>query len=183
MPVYDRTKVALDKVHEADLGVIDDLVARYQDYDDEAAGHGQGPDGKLKILFLSQTFGVKDPGHSDRYWREIGRNLHFVPQLMEYATMLVNTEVLGDKGIEVVTSDDLEEAETNENYKETTSAGSEEQKQEEDKIIDTTDIKVPLNRIPHIAVHLRRGDIGKKCSETNIAACIIPFERYAEAVD
>ncbi|KAF9079116.1 hypothetical protein BGX23_005032, partial [Mortierella sp. AD031] len=49
MPVYGRTKVALDKVHEADLGVIDDLVARYQDYDDEAAGHGQGPDGKLKI--------------------------------------------------------------------------------------------------------------------------------------
>ncbi|KAF9197020.1 hypothetical protein BGZ50_002731 [Haplosporangium sp. Z 11] len=182
-PVYGRTKIALDKAHEADLVDMDDQVARYQDYDDEAAGHGQGPDGKLKILFLSHTFKIKDPEHVGRYWREIGRNLHFVPQLMEYATMLVNAAVLGDKDIEVVTNDDPEEAETNENYKKTISAGSEEQKQEEEEIIDTIDTKVLLTRIPHIAVHLRRGDIGMKCSETDMATCIVPFERYAEAVD
>lgn len=97
-PVYGRTKDALDKITEDDLVSMDDLVARYQNYDDEAAGHGQGPDGKLKILFLSHTFGIKDSGHEDRYWREIGRNLYFVPQLIEYATMRVN-EMIGDNGM------------------------------------------------------------------------------------
>lgn len=63
------------------------------------------------------------------------------------------------------------------------SAAFEEQNREDEEVIDSTNIKVPLIRIPYIAVHLRRGDIGKKCSERDMATCIIPFERYAQAVD
>ncbi|KAH7047136.1 hypothetical protein BKA57DRAFT_506129 [Linnemannia elongata] len=158
IPVYGRTKVALDNVHEDDLVIMDDLVARYQNYDDEAAGHGQGPDGKLNVLFLSHTFGIKDPGHGDRSWREIGRNLYFVPQLMEYATMRVKEELMGDKAFE-------------------------DQNQEDEEVVNSTNIKVPMNRIPYIAVHLRRGDIGSKCQERDMATCVISFERYAQAVD
>ncbi|KAG9065457.1 hypothetical protein KI688_002784 [Linnemannia hyalina] len=157
-PVYGRTKVAVDKGYEDDLVIMDDLVARYLNYDDEAAGHGQGPDEKLKLLFLSHTFGIKDPGHGDRFWREIGRNLYFVPQLMEYATRRVKEEMMGDKAFE-------------------------EQTQEDGGVIDSTNIKARMSRIPYIAVHLRRGDIGNKCPERDMATCLIPFERYAQAVD
>ncbi|KAF9938420.1 hypothetical protein BGZ67_000191 [Mortierella alpina] len=193
-PVYDRTTVAPDNRHEDDLVVMDDLVARYRDYDDETTGRLQSQEHDLQqdyqILFLSHAFKIKDPFHSNRYWSEVGRHMHFVPQLMEYATMRVNQEVAGDKGIEVVPNNDPEEDETKATVRTSVGTGSETQspqdlKQQEDEVevTQTANITAPQTRVPHIAVHLRRGDIFKKCSEKDRASCLLPFAMYEEAVE
>ncbi|KAF9576709.1 hypothetical protein EC968_005482 [Mortierella alpina] len=196
-PVYDHAKVAPDNLHETDLVVMDDLVARYRDYDDETTGRlqsqGQDLQQDYQILFLSHTFKIKDPFHTNRYWLEVGRHLHFVPQLMEYATMRVNQEVASDKGIEVVPNNDPEEDETKATVRTSTGVGSKiqdpqdqeqkEEKEEEMEITHTANITAPQTRVPHIAVHLRRGDIFKKCSEKDRASCLIPFAMYEEAVE
>ncbi|KAF9292480.1 hypothetical protein BGZ68_005163 [Mortierella alpina] len=194
-PVYDRSKIATDNRHEDDLVVMDDLVARYRDYDDQTAGRLQLQEHDLQqdyqILFLSNTFKIKDPFHTNRYWLEVGRHMHFVPQLMEYATMRVNQEVASDKGIEVVPNNDPEEDETKTGVHTLTEVGSEtqsqedpqQQEEEESEVTHTANITAPQTRVPHIAVHLRRGDIFKKCSEDDRESCLIPFALYEEAVE
>ncbi|KAF9955168.1 hypothetical protein BGZ72_003975 [Mortierella alpina] len=194
-PVYDRTKVAPDNRHVGDLVVMDDLVARYRDYDDKTTGrlHSQEHDLQqdYQILFLSNTFKIKDPFHNNRYWLEVGRHLHFVPQLMEYATMRVNQEVASDKGIEPVPNNDPEEDETKARVHTSSGVESEIQRQqdpedlqqEEAEVTHTANITAPQTRVPHIAVHLRRGDIFKKCSEKDRASCLLPFSMYEEAVE
>ncbi|KAG0208155.1 hypothetical protein BGX28_000770 [Mortierella sp. GBA30] len=190
-PEYDRTKIATDNRHKEDLVVMDDLVARYRDYDDVADGlNKQEGSQRHQILFLSNTFKIKDPFHENRYWREAGRHMHFLPQLMEYATMQVNQVVAADKGIEIVPNDDPEEDESK-TAMHPTEADSEERKrqeehqrqQQEEEVTHTSNITAPQSRVPHIAVHLRRGDIGKKCSEQDQASCLLPFSMYEEAVD
>lgn len=80
-------------------------------------------------------------------------------------------------------SDEPEDVETHDNYINATSTAFEDQNQEDEEVVNSTNIKVPMNRIPYIAVHLRRGDIGSKCQERDMATCVISFERYAQAVD
>ncbi|KAF9968541.1 hypothetical protein BGZ70_002778 [Mortierella alpina] len=193
-PVYDHRKIAPDNSHEGDLVVMDDLVARYRDYDDETTGrlHLQEHDlqQEHQILFLSNTFKIKDPFHNNRYWLEVGRHLHFVPQLMEYATMRVNQEVASDKGIEVVPNNDPEEDETKATVRTFIGTGADiqsqqdpKQKEEEAEVTHTANITAPQTRVPHIAVHLRRGDIVKKCAEKDKESCLLPFAMYEEAVE
>ncbi|KAG0267239.1 hypothetical protein BG011_007648 [Mortierella polycephala] len=159
IPFYDRKKYAQDNQHsDEDLIVMEDLVARYRDYDDSADINNGG----YQILFLSHTFKVKDPEYGNRrYWMEIGQHLHFVPQVMEYVTDKMNEEVQGDHEVEMLPNDDPEEVHTE---------------------VETNTNKTPRTRIPHIAIHLRRGDIWKKCSEADKNSCIIPFDYYVHAV-
>ncbi|KAI8344968.1 hypothetical protein B0O80DRAFT_504829, partial [Mortierella sp. GBAus27b] len=77
--------------------------------------------------------------------------------------------VKGDQGIIAVPNDDPEE--------------------QPDSLLNDTDtekgagkIAAPKTRIPYIAVHLRRGDIGTKCGEADMEKCLIPFTVYTEGV-
>ncbi|KAG0045025.1 hypothetical protein BGZ83_009728 [Gryganskiella cystojenkinii] len=184
--VYDRTKVATDNTHEDDLVVMQDLVDRYRDW--------QGAPGKkINLLALTHTFKLRDPDFEDRYWNEIGQNLHFLPKVMEFATLRINKEVEQDQGIDVLENLDPEEEETESSLEAETEIEKEKQDHSEDpsNLMDTSDsaaeeyelIEAPSTRIPHIAIHIRRGDIWKKCSEAEKAKCVVPMEQYAEAVD
>ncbi|KAF9178888.1 hypothetical protein BGZ51_007382 [Haplosporangium sp. Z 767] len=171
-PTDDFMKYAKDTYHRnVDVFVMDDLVARYSDYDDNAESN----DGGHQILLLGHTFKIKNPGYTSRYWTEIGQHLHFVPQVMEYVAEKLNEEFQDDQGAEVLPNDDPEEVliETNSN---------ENIDEIGDQTVNTTEIKAPRTRIPHIAVHLRRGDIWMKCSEANRISCLLPFDYYARAV-
>jgi len=152
---------------KGDLAVLEDLVYRYKDW------KPSGGDGKnINLLTLSNSFKLRDSGFGNRIWKEIGLNIHFLPKVMEFATQRINDEVHGDKGVEVMVNDDPEENED---------------KQEEATPNDVSDkydqIQLPTTRIPYIAVHLRRGDIWKKCSEKDVQRCMVPIERYVEAVN
>ncbi|KAI1299947.1 hypothetical protein EDD11_006349 [Mortierella claussenii] len=174
-PYYNRTMLA--ETGKEVLFIVDDLVARYQDSEDQ-------------LLFFTNMFKLKDLGNN-RFSAEIGENIHFVPQLMEYATRRVNEEIQNDPWIEVLPNDDPEEQETK-------SPQREQQLPLEPAIpknnnTDATDsgevanpatanITAPTTRIPHIAVHLRRGDIWLKCKPQNRDACLLPLSRYVDAV-
>ncbi|KAG0293923.1 hypothetical protein BGZ98_001972, partial [Dissophora globulifera] len=164
MQVFNNTKIVRGKLYENDLEVFDDMVQRYRDVD-------------THVLWLSQVFHINDyNNHPNRYWLNIGQYLHFIPQVMDYTTMVVNQELEKDYGVEEVVNDDPEE--------------------QVDPLLELTDetqsgdladptmtaITAPLRRIPHIAVHLRRGDIASKCLPENRDKCMIPFEFYADAV-
>ncbi|KAF9435114.1 hypothetical protein BGZ76_006864 [Entomortierella beljakovae] len=174
-----RPKITGPRQRLGDVYVIDDLLARYEDTQEQ-------------LLVLSHTFKLKDTKQGgNRLWDEIGANFHFVPQLMEYATIRINEELLRDKGIEILPNDDPEEdinnsitnqddkvimpvIPTNKNENATESG--------EASNPATSNITAPANRIPHIAVHLRRGDIGVKCTELDMEKCFIPLKRYESSV-
>ncbi|KAF9087097.1 hypothetical protein BGX29_008463 [Mortierella sp. GBA35] len=184
-PVYNRTKIARDNVHEDDLVVMEDLLARYSDYEDPV-----GEDGQPSILFMADMFNIKDPFHYDRFWLEAGRFFHFLPEVIQYARILVHDETNNDHihnalddliqqavpiPIEPVAQEQEQEQEeldgVEEDYARLT-VGSQE-------LFETAE---SLIRSPYIAIHMRRGDIWKKCSSVNRAVCIIPFDLYEEAV-
>lgn len=173
-PVYDRQKIVHDNNNPEDLVILEDLLGRYSDYD------GRTPEdraaGKADMLFLSHTFKIKAFQRGGIYWKEAGKNLHFEPKMMEYATLMINEELRDDDGIEVLPNNDPEEVElTEEEHQNPVS---------EDGTL-VTDIQAPTTRIPYIAVHLRRGDIWTKCRGTSqaIENCVLPFELYANAVE
>ncbi|KAG0291437.1 hypothetical protein BGZ96_005194 [Linnemannia gamsii] len=175
-PVYDndRQRLVHDNQNPEDLVIVEDLLDRYSDYDsrtpeDRAAG-------KADMLFLSHTFKIKTIDRGGVYWKEAGKNMHFEPKIMEYATLKINEVVQGDHNIEVLPNNDPEEVElTEEEHQNPVS---------EDGTL-VTDIQAPTTRIPHIAVHLRRGDIWTKCRGANRAVenCVLPFEKYSDAVE
>ncbi|KAF9174180.1 hypothetical protein BGX20_000633 [Mortierella sp. AD010] len=167
MPDLSLAKIKGDPEAGHDLVAVDDIVSRYKDNDEQ-------------MLMLSDSFKVIDPGYAcNRFWNEIGSNLHFIPQLMDFATSILDKEFQYDQGIEVSPNDDPEEVSpedsTNKNPI-TTKPGD---------LSNTAilNITAPATRIPYIAVHLRRGDIGGKCSEDNMySKCVIPMELYEDAV-
>ncbi|KAF9202194.1 hypothetical protein BGZ49_007607 [Haplosporangium sp. Z 27] len=156
------------------MDVLDDIVARYIDSESQ-------------LLVLSNTYKIQDPPYGNRrQWSEIGANLHFVPQLMEYVTMCVNEELRRDRGIETLLNDDPEEKEVPVDDKDALPQipKSKNPNATDSGDIDnpeTSKITAPVVRIPHIAVHLRRGDIGLKCSADK-ERCLVPFDRIVEAV-
>ncbi|KAG0368351.1 hypothetical protein BGX24_002871 [Mortierella sp. AD032] len=195
-PRYNRTKIATDNVHENDLVVIDDLLARYRDYVDPSPEENGG---QPSILFMADMFNIKDPFHKDRFWLEAGRFFHFLPEVTEYAKMLVSEETKSDT-IQDTLDDLIQQAPG----VDLTAHGEEpELKQEEldgveeeyastsdDQLTHLSSPKTPtatvvesFSRTPYIAIHMRRGDIWKKCSSVNRAVCIIPFDLYEEAVN
>ncbi|KAI8363268.1 hypothetical protein B0O80DRAFT_482397 [Mortierella sp. GBAus27b] len=144
MKTWDNVQLSGGQATWDDLVTIQDLVQRYKDHQDQL----------LLLRF---------------YWTGMGANVHFVLQLMEYATARINEVVKGDQGIIAVPNDDPEE--------------------QPDSLLNDTDtgkgawkITVPKTRIPCIAVHLRRGDIGTKCGEADMEKCLIPFTVYTEGV-
>ncbi|KAF9992673.1 hypothetical protein BGZ79_002788, partial [Entomortierella chlamydospora] len=167
MPDLSLAKIKGDPKAGHDLVAVDDIVARYRDNDEQ-------------MLMLSDTFKVIDPGYGgSRFWNEIGSHLHFIPQLMDFATSILDKEFQYDQGIEVSPNDDPEEVSpedsTNKNPI-TTEPGD----LSNAAILNIT---APATRIPYIAVHLRRGDIGGKCSKENMySKCLIPIELYEDAV-
>ncbi|KAG0008385.1 hypothetical protein BGZ80_003518, partial [Entomortierella chlamydospora] len=167
MPDLSLAKIKGDPKAGHGLVAVDDIVARYRDNDEQ-------------MLMLSDTFKVIDPGYGgSRFWNEIGSHLHFIPQLMDFATSILDKEFQYDQGIEVSPNDDPEEVSpedsTNKNPI-TTEPGD----LSNAAILNIT---APATRIPYIAVHLRRGDIGGKCSKENMySKCLIPIELYEDAV-
>ncbi|KAF9356803.1 hypothetical protein BGX26_004717 [Mortierella sp. AD094] len=158
-----------------ELVAMDDIVARYRDNEEQ-------------MLVLSHTFKIVDPNHKGhRIWDEIGANLHFIPQLMDYTTSLLNEELQHDQGTEVLLNDDPEEKEvlpkdegiepivpTNKNPNATDSGDLSNP--------GVFNITAPATRIPYIALHLRRDDIGNKCTKETMSRCIVPMELYEDAV-
>ncbi|KAG0313936.1 hypothetical protein BGZ99_008467 [Dissophora globulifera] len=177
MQVYKNTRVVNGKVYENDLEVFDDVVQRYRDVD-------------THVLWLSHVFHISDRIHSpNRYWVNVGRYLHFVPQMMDFTTMIVNQEVEKDYGVKEVVNDDPEEQVdpllelTDEMTGPPIPNTNTDATQSGDLIDPTmTSITAPVRRIPHIAVHLRRGDIAMKCNAQDRDSCMIPFEFYVDAV-
>ncbi|KAG0328233.1 hypothetical protein BG000_000566 [Podila horticola] len=91
----------------------------------------------------------------NRYWRTIGQHLHFEPILAKYARERVMNEIRDDSGAEPEKAVDPESAD-----------------QEQ------------VDRIPYIAVHLRRGDIMSKCAPGEERThCEVPISSYAEVVE
>ncbi|KAK3833393.1 MAG: hypothetical protein JOS17DRAFT_76325 [Linnemannia elongata] len=180
-PKYNRTKVAKDNVHEDDLVVMEDLLARYRDYEDPKPEENGG---QVSVLFMADFFNIKDPLHYDRFFFEAGRFFRFLPEVTEYAEMLVREETKADviqaaldgiiqqsAGVDVSsTEEELDGIE--EEYNPSTPQ----------ELTETPSATVHSNPNPYIAIHMRRGDIWKKCSSVNRAVCIIPFESYEEAV-
>jgi hypothetical protein len=173
-PIYDRQRLVYDNKNPEDLVIVEDLLDRYSDYD------GRTPEdraaGKADMLFLSNTFKLKAVQRGGVFWKEAGESLHFEPKMMEYATLKINEEIRGDHDIEVLPNNDPEEVElTEEEHQNPVS---------EDGTL-VTDIQAPTTRIPHIAVHLRRGDIWTKCrgAKKAVENCVLPIELYADAVE
>ncbi|KAF9909323.1 hypothetical protein EC991_008834 [Linnemannia zychae] len=192
-PVYDRTKIARDNVHEDDLVVMDDLLARYSDYEDPTPAENGG---QPSILFMADLFNIKDPFHDDRFWLEAGRFFHFLPEVIDYAKRIVLDETKSD-----VVQDTLDNFIQQAPGVEIADDGLEQQEQQqqeldgvEEEYASTSDDQLTrpstqdatqtatFSRTPYIAIHMRRGDIWKKCSSVNRAVCIIPFDLYEEAV-
>ncbi|KAI7818596.1 hypothetical protein BC939DRAFT_462629 [Gamsiella multidivaricata] len=174
MTVYNKTKLTGLTTGLDDLVAIDDLLARYADNEDH-------------VLMLSNTFKLKDPGHIGRIWNEIGKNIHFVPQIMEYVTEKINEELQRDQGIVVIANDDPEEKvfpELEVPIEMNLPENLNENATESGVIANPAaeNITAPLTRIPHIALHLRRSDIGSKCTDTTMDSCLVPFEHYIDAV-
>ncbi|KAF9147385.1 hypothetical protein BG015_010987 [Linnemannia schmuckeri] len=182
-PTYDRTKIARDNVHEDDLVVMEDLLARYSDYEDPRPEENGG---QPAVLFMADLFNIKDPFHNDRFWLEAGRFFHFLPEVIEYARVLVHEKTKSDviqaalggliqqaTGVDVSSFVDGQEQEELDGIEEEYTPSSPQE------LAETASV-LPHN--PYIAIHMRRGDIWKKCSSVNRAVCIIPFELYEEAV-
>ncbi|KAF9933847.1 hypothetical protein FBU30_004243 [Linnemannia zychae] len=171
-PVYDRTKYVKDNNRPNDLVLLEDLLERYKNYDDRSP-EDRALGKKPNMLFLSNSFKIKAVARHGLFWREIGKSLHFAPKVMEFVTQIINQEVHLDSNIEVLPNNDPEEAEN-----------TPEERQNPNSENGTTIIQAPKTRIPHIAVHLRRGDIGSKCvGHTAIENCLIPLDRYVDAVE
>ncbi|KAG0284474.1 hypothetical protein BGZ96_011145 [Linnemannia gamsii] len=201
-PIYDRKKIAMDNVHEDDLVVLEDLLMRYSDYQDPRPEENNG---QPSVLFMADLFNIKDP-HSERRWMEAGRFFRFLPEVTEYARELIHDEIKGDV-IQVAIDNIIQQA-TGVDVSSSNDEGQEQEEQEQDELdgieeeytpttvdqlaararldVPTQELaeKAPSNfpRIPYIAIHMRRGDIWKKCSSVNRAVCIIPFDLYEEAV-
>ncbi|KAG0202631.1 hypothetical protein BGX31_003556, partial [Mortierella sp. GBA43] len=182
MKTWDNVKVSGGQAIQEDLVTIEDLVQRYKDNQDQ-------------LLLLSHTFKVRDPDTAGGiYWTEMGAHVHFIPQLMEYATARVNEVAKGDQGIITVPNDDPEEkpdpllnGADMEGNDDLLGPGVENPNEDATESGDTfnpeaMNITAPTTRIPYIAVHLRRGDIGAKCNAANMEKCMIPFTVYADAV-
>lgn len=91
----------------------------------------------------------------NRYWSTIGQHLHFEPLLAKYSRERVMKEIKQDSGAEPERVVDPESA--------------------DQEMVD---------RIPYIAVHLRRGDIMSKCSPGEEAThCEVPISSYAAAIE
>ncbi|KAF9123077.1 hypothetical protein BG015_005411 [Linnemannia schmuckeri] len=165
--------IVYDNRDSGDVVLVEDILDRYSDYDISPKERAQG---KPNLLFLSHTFGVKLAARTGDDWNLIGKNLHFQPKVMEYATLRINQEIQDDKDIEVLPNNDPEEVEITEDERRNPVS-------EEGTTI--TDIQAPSTRIPHIAVHLRRDDIWHKCvgAKKGMNNCMIPIERYADAVE
>lgn len=203
-PIYNRAKIAKDNVHEDDLVVMEDLLMRYSDYQDPRPEENNG---QPSVLFMSDMFNIKDPHQDDRVWLEAGKFFHFLPEVTEYARVLVHDETKGD--VSQVTLDDLIQQATGVDVSSSTDDGQNQAQEQEEEELDgieeeytptTVDqlaararLVAPAQelaetapstfpRSPYIAIHMRRGDIWKKCSSVNRAVCIIPFELYEEAV-
>ncbi|KAG0055380.1 hypothetical protein BGZ83_008772 [Gryganskiella cystojenkinii] len=176
--VYDRTKTGTNNWHLEDVVVMDDLVERYRDWEGPAAG---GPN----LLTLTNAFKLRDPGHVNRLWLEIGQHIHFLPKIMEYATMKTNEVLESDEGSEVLDNHDPEEVETQSSRmaEKEIEKGKEGEPSPDFASENYSKIEAPRTRIPYIAIHLRRGDIGLKCPKHDQTSCLIPLERYAEAVE
>ncbi|KAF9142618.1 hypothetical protein BGX30_002597 [Mortierella sp. GBA39] len=186
-PQYNRTKIARDNVHEDDLVVMEDLLARYRDYEDPRPEQNGG---QAAVLFMADMFNIKDPFHDDRFWLEAGRFFHFLPEVIEYAKVLVHEETKAD--VIHAALDCIVQQATSVDLSSPSAEGQEQQELDgvEEEYIPSTPqelTEIPSatlhsNPNPYIAIHLRRGDIWKKCSSVNRAVCIIPFDLYEEAV-
>ncbi|KAG0307542.1 hypothetical protein BGZ97_000364, partial [Linnemannia gamsii] len=199
-PIYNRKKIARDNVHEDDLVVMEDLLMRYSDYEDPKPEENNG---QPSVLFMADMFNIKDPVEYDRLWLEAGRFFHFLPEVTEYARVLVHDETKGDV-IQGALDDIIQQA-ARVDISPSDEDGQEQEEQEdldgiEEEYTPTTieqlaaraHLVVPTQeptetpsappQNPYIAIHMRRGDIWKKCSSVNRAVCIIPFDLYEEAV-
>ncbi|KAG0378537.1 hypothetical protein BGX24_003517 [Mortierella sp. AD032] len=126
------------------------------------------------MLFLSNTFKIKAAERGGIFWKAMGQHMHFEPKMMEYATLRINEEIQADRNIEVLPNDDPEEIETTED---------EHQNPISEDGTTVTNIQAPATRVPYIAVHLRRGDIWQKCRGQAVEKCVLPMERYIDAVE
>ncbi|KAF9330822.1 hypothetical protein BG006_006252 [Podila minutissima] len=92
----------------------------------------------------------------NRYWRTIGQHLHFEPVLAKYARERVMNEIREDSGAAPERAVDPESVDREE-----------------------------VDRIPYIAIHLRRGDILSKCTgaHEDPTHCEVPISSYAEVVE
>ncbi|KAG0021915.1 hypothetical protein BGZ82_011170 [Podila clonocystis] len=91
----------------------------------------------------------------NRYWRTIGQHLHFEPLLAKYARERVMNEIRDDSGAKL------------------------------EKVVDPESAdQEQVDRIPYIAIHLRRGDIMSKCAPGEERThCEVPISSYAEVVE
>ncbi|KAF9383545.1 hypothetical protein CPC16_008872 [Podila verticillata] len=138
--IYDHKKYAKDEPNQESLVIVEDLIERYSDFEDQ-------------MLMLSHAFKIKDP--KNRYWNTVGQHLHFEPLLARYSRERVMKEIRQDSGAEPERVVDPESA--------------------DQEMVD---------RIPYIAVHLRRGDIMSKCTPgEDVTHCEVPISSYAEAIE
>ncbi|KAF9182637.1 hypothetical protein BGZ51_004523 [Haplosporangium sp. Z 767] len=76
MPIFSRLKIgAKDNTNLEDIVTFDDLLDRYEGNQEQ-------------LLFLSHTFKLKDP-IGGRSWEAVGKHLHFLPKVTDYATRLI----------------------------------------------------------------------------------------------
>ncbi|KAK3836128.1 MAG: hypothetical protein J3R72DRAFT_450932 [Linnemannia gamsii] len=168
----DRQHIAYDNKNSENLVIVEDLLDRYSDFDDRLPE--EIARGKPNMLFLSNTFKIKAAERGGIFWKAMGQHMHFEPKMMEYATLRINEEIQADRNIEVLPNDDPEEIETTED---------EHQNPISEDGTTVTNIQAPATRVPYIAVHLRRGDIWQKCRGQAVEKCILPMERYIDAVE
>ncbi|KAG0078171.1 hypothetical protein BGZ92_001596, partial [Podila epicladia] len=91
----------------------------------------------------------------NRYWHTIGQHLHFEPVLAKYARERVMNEIREDSGAAPERAVDPESV--------------------DQEVVD---------RIPYIAIHLRRGDILSKCgAQEDPTHCEVPISSYAHEVE
>ncbi|KAG0337145.1 hypothetical protein BG004_007758 [Podila humilis] len=112
---------------------------------------------EIQLVTLSHTFKLKDPppfGVPGRYWSQIGQFFHFEPLLAHYARERVMAEIRDDHGSQI----------------------------QHDIIDPESPDREKVDRIPYIAIHLRRGDIYTKCETHERLKCEVPISEYAAAV-
>ncbi|KAK3836113.1 MAG: hypothetical protein J3R72DRAFT_526346 [Linnemannia gamsii] len=167
----DRQHIAYDNKNTESLVIAEDLLGRYSDFDDRLPE--EIARGKPNLLFLSNTFKIKAAESKSIFWEVIGQHIHFEPKMMQHATLRTNKEIQADFNVEVLPNDDLEEVEITED---------EHQNPISEDGTTVTNIQAPATRVPYIAVHLRRGDIWRKCHGQDIENCVLPMGRYIDAV-
>ncbi|KAF9423944.1 hypothetical protein BGZ94_008127 [Podila epigama] len=165
--VWDHNRWAKDEMDPTQVVVVEDLIERFQ----------KGFE-KEQLLLLSHTFKLKDP--QNQFWDKVGQFLHFQPELVEYAKQRVLQEVQGNM-VGPVHEEDKEKEKEKEKEDDVNKHGYDvEENKGEDGNNGNDNGENPVQ---YIAVHLRRGDIFKKClPKTHRSQCEVPISEFAKGV-